>query len=341
MMQTDVCALYLAHGALVDATDEEGMTALHHACDTGNVALVRRLLTHGANVTVTTTDGKTALGLARIRWQGSNQLKTISELLLPAMECAGASSELIGCGTSEVAKGSSSKAKRARAEEAALAFAEAMRLDPTLAAELDHVRHSDGTTEDEKDDLILETVKKFKAADAVVEKQRGNKALKEGDVAASYAHYSEAIRLAPDKHELYTNRAAAALRLNKPQEALEDAQTAKRMAPQWPKAAFREGQAYRALGLLPDAAASFWEAHRMDPSSADAKDSFNKCVFEAKQAQALQKGELTTNAEKREADLKDWSRSAATATAAATAAATPHPGTPSTSHQSDTAQQSE
>ena len=58
-------------------------------------------------------------------------------------------------------------------------------------------------------------------------------------------------------------------------------------------------------------------------------------------ARGTQKGELTTNAEKREADLKDWSRSAATATAAATAAATPHPGTPSTSHQRDTAQQSE
>jgi len=53
------------------------MTALHHACDTGNVALVRRLLTHGANVTVTTTDGKTALGLARIRWQGSNQVHVL------------------------------------------------------------------------------------------------------------------------------------------------------------------------------------------------------------------------------------------------------------------------
>ena len=106
--------------------------------------------------------------------------------------------------------------------------------------------------------------------------------------------------------ELLTNRAVAALRLNKKQDALRDAQAAKALAPAWPKAAFREGQAYRALGELADAAASFWEAHRLDPKSPEARENFNQCVFESKQAQALQKGALSSNADKSEAELKEW-----------------------------------
>jgi tetratricopeptide (TPR) repeat protein len=99
------------------------------------------------------------------------------------------------------------------------------------------------------------------------------------------------------------------LKLRKYQEALDDARTAKRLAPNWPKAPFREGQAFRGLGDLAEAAASFWEAHRLDPGSEDAREQFNKCVFDAKQAQAMQQARLASRADEQEAHLKDWAAS--------------------------------
>jgi Flp pilus assembly protein TadD len=64
---------------------------------------------------------------------------------------------------------------------------------------LQQVRHAPGTSEEAADDLVLAAMKRLKATSALSEKDLGNAALKRGDVAAAYSHYSEAIRLAPDK----------------------------------------------------------------------------------------------------------------------------------------------
>ena len=55
---------------------------------------------------------------------------------------------------------------------------------------------------------------------------------------------------------LFGNRAAAKLKLQQFEEALADAQEAKRLAPEWVKAFYREGEAFFGMENYGDAAAS-------------------------------------------------------------------------------------
>lgn len=49
MNQTEICLLFLKHGADATAKDAEGVSALHHAAANGNAVLFRALLSGGAN----------------------------------------------------------------------------------------------------------------------------------------------------------------------------------------------------------------------------------------------------------------------------------------------------
>ncbi|KAI7854738.1 ankyrin repeat-containing domain protein [Circinella umbellata] len=62
---------------LLNSQDEDGLTALHHACDRGNVDTVKLLLELGANVNAKTNDEETPLHYACI----SEQLETAQLLL--------------------------------------------------------------------------------------------------------------------------------------------------------------------------------------------------------------------------------------------------------------------
>jgi ankyrin repeat protein len=58
-----------AGGIDVDAEDESGATALHHAAANGDPALVRLLLRHGADASHRTGSGLTPLDVARMQGQ--------------------------------------------------------------------------------------------------------------------------------------------------------------------------------------------------------------------------------------------------------------------------------
>mmetsp|Transcript_24067 Transcript_24067/g.37760 ORF Transcript_24067/g.37760 Transcript_24067/m.37760 type:complete len:141 (-) Transcript_24067:1912-2334(-) len=117
---------------------------------------------------------------------------------------------------------------------------------------------------------------------AMTFKQLGNKAIHSKNFSAAAEFYSEAIKISPKEKELFTNRAVALMGLAKFDWAMEDAKRATELDPDWAKGHYRLGQAYRGLGDLAEAGASFWEACRLDPSSEDARRQFQLCLESAK-----------------------------------------------------------
>ena len=57
--------LLLNRGCAVDATDDDGDTALHHACWRGSTQCVKELLAHGADTHMKNNDGDTPLDVAK------------------------------------------------------------------------------------------------------------------------------------------------------------------------------------------------------------------------------------------------------------------------------------
>ena len=72
------------------------------------------------------------------------------------------------------------------------------------------------------------------------------------------------------------------IKLGRYQEALETAQTSKYVDPSWTKGYIREAQAYELLKEYGDAAASYFEALKLDPPNKDLKYMFDKMVEEGK-----------------------------------------------------------
>ena len=62
--------------------------------------------------------------------------------------------------------------------------------------------------------------------------------------------FTQAIELEPENHILYSNRSAVYNAQNEYQKALEDAEKAIGIKPDWSKGHLRKGAAYRGLGDL-------------------------------------------------------------------------------------------
>ena len=90
---------------------------------------------------------------------------------------------------------------------------------------------------------------------AEAHKERGDRALRAGDLGAARGFYGEAVELAEEGRlaeyhfaRLRANRCACLLRMGLPAEALADAEAAARLDPNWAKAAYRLGCVQHALG---------------------------------------------------------------------------------------------
>ena len=66
--------------------------------------------------------------------------------------------------------------------------------------------------------------------------------------------------------------------MNKPQVCLRYCAKAKEIDPNWSKAYIREAQAYAAMKEYGEAAASYWEAMKLEPSNSDLRDLFQETV---------------------------------------------------------------
>lgn len=83
---------------------------------------------------------------------------------------------------------------------------------------------------------------------AVELKNKGNQLFGSGKFVESEEAYTKAIALNPIEEALYSNRAAARLKLGRPQDALADAEECIRIAPAFMKGYHRKALAQTAMG---------------------------------------------------------------------------------------------
>ena len=85
-------------------------------------------------------------------------------------------------------------------------------------------------------------------SNAVELKNKGNQLFGAGKFSESEEAYTAAIALDPDEEALFSNRAAARLKLGRPQDALADAEECLRIAPAFMKGYHRKALAQTAMG---------------------------------------------------------------------------------------------
>ena len=99
-------------------------------------------------------------------------------------------------------------------------------------------------------------------------KQQGNSAFAAGKFEDAIEHFSRAIDLDSSNHVLFSNRSASQASLKRFELALEDAEKAISIKPDWPKGYSRKGAALHGLGKLAEAIAVYKEGLAHDPENA-------------------------------------------------------------------------
>ncbi|GJP47419.1 hypothetical protein CLOM_g6607 [Closterium sp. NIES-68] len=135
-------------------------------------------------------------------------------------------------------------------------------------------------------------------AAAVAEaKARGDAAFRSQQFQQAVDSYTQALDLYPKadlpqipaddrvmKGTLMANRSICWLRLGQAPLALADGQMARSLRPDWAKAYFREGSAYRAMERYEDAANVFFEGVQVDPNNMDLTAAFQEAIEAGRKA---------------------------------------------------------
>ena len=271
-------------GADVNHTSKSGRAALHHLIDSDNIEVIEYLLSKGADPNTISDMGTPLLSAIMFSRDGAvDALLAASAdpnigagMAPPAICCAAAMgngeqvSKLLGAGGSVSAVDSDGwtplhcaldGGHRDVADQLVKAGADpgvkdkqgrtAADMVAGLSSQPAPAPADAGAAAAERPSLDEETLAKVDEL-----KQQGNAAIKAKDFGAAVASYSAAIELDSFNCVLFGNRAAAKLKLQQFEEALADAQEAKRLAPEWVKAFYREGEAFFGMENYGDAAAS-------------------------------------------------------------------------------------
>ncbi|XP_022959010.1 RNA polymerase II-associated protein 3-like [Cucurbita moschata] len=143
-------------------------------------------------------------------------------------------------------------------------------------------------------------------------KDKGNEFFKAGNYLKAAALYTQAIKLDPSNHALYSNRAAAFLHLVKLNKALADAEMTITLSPQWEKGYFRKGCVLEAMEKYDDALSAFQVALQYNPQSAEVSRKIKRIsqlVKDKKRAQEVEKKrsniDMTKHLDKLKSELSE------------------------------------
>ncbi|KAG5567483.1 hypothetical protein RHGRI_002885 [Rhododendron griersonianum] len=112
----------------------------------------------------------------------------------------------------------------------------------------------------------------------LLSKSRGEEAFKRKDYVDAIYWYSQAIIASPCDATVFSNRSLCWARLNEGSRALSDAEACVALRPDWGKAHYREGVAWKLLGNLPMAAEAFAEGLKVDPENKELKVALRDAV---------------------------------------------------------------
>ncbi|XP_067124872.1 stress-induced-phosphoprotein 1-like [Centruroides vittatus] len=103
-------------------------------------------------------------------------------------------------------------------------------------------------------------------------KDQGNAALNAGKLDDAVAFYTDAIKLDPSNHVLYSNRSAAYAKAEKFKEALDDAEKTISCKPDWSKGYSRKGASLAYLKRYEEAIEAYEEGLKHDPNNVQLKE---------------------------------------------------------------------
>ncbi|GFO42033.1 stress-induced-phosphoprotein [Plakobranchus ocellatus] len=107
-------------------------------------------------------------------------------------------------------------------------------------------------------------------------KEEGNRCMKEEKYTEAVIHYSEAVKHDPNSAVLHSNRSLAFLRLDQLYLAMEDAQQAIKLEPNWPKGFYRKGEIEFKAGHYQQALVSYKKAMIRDPNDSGILSAISK-----------------------------------------------------------------
>ena len=247
-------SLLLRHHADPNTSAPGGFTPLHVAAESGSEELVRLLLGAGASADATTDQGQTPATTA-----ASWGHETIAEILL-------------GAATGD--------------DRSLVELMREVKLKEEEELRQQQQEQGNGTSSSSEDGASI-VPKPENPDDAMAEeyKVKGNALFAQGEWGAALEAYQTALRHKTDSSVLWSNAAAAALKLKQYEAALRDARMARSVDRTAVKAWFREGQAADGLELWEDAAAAYFEAYLLQPDGeggVDFEGMVKRAIQEAK-----------------------------------------------------------
>mmetsp|Transcript_8689 Transcript_8689/g.22929 ORF Transcript_8689/g.22929 Transcript_8689/m.22929 type:complete len:461 (+) Transcript_8689:149-1531(+) len=151
-------------------------------------------------------------------------------------------------------------------EQAELVLKEGLDLDPgndALKKELEAVMNA-----------IAERMARQR--ESLEAKERAIEAFNEQNYRGAVDLLKKAIKLDPDNHIFYSNRAAAYMAMEKFDKALKDANECVRLQPTWAKGYSRQAAAFLSLGELPQARESCMKGLDLEPDNTQVKEELRR-----------------------------------------------------------------